>query len=141
SVELMGIASKLEGLPDVTRAGLVMATPANLGVLAEAGLADGTTAGARPSDLIVAVAAANESAAAAALARAAELLNENADGADEGSSDGGRAEPATTLRDGLSRLPNANLAVISTPGTYATAETLRALKHGLNVFLFSDNVS
>ena len=30
---------------------------------------------------------------------------------------------------------------ISTPGTYATAEALRALKRGLNVFLFSDNVA
>ncbi len=34
----------------------------------------------------------------------------------------------------------ANLALISTPGTYATAEALKALKRGLNVFLFSDNV-
>jgi succinyl-CoA synthetase alpha subunit len=34
----------------------------------------------------------------------------------------------------------ANLAMISVPGTYATAEALKALKRGLNVFLFSDNV-
>src|SRR4030095_6637203 len=33
-----------------------------------------------------------------------------------------------------------NLALISTPGPYATAEALKALKHGLHVFLFSDNV-
>ncbi len=33
-----------------------------------------------------------------------------------------------------------NLALISTPGTYATAEALKAVKRGLNVFLFSDNV-
>ena len=37
-------------------------------------------------------------------------------------------------------LGTANLALISTPGTYATAEAIKALKLGLNVFLFSDNV-
>jgi len=31
--------------------------------------------------------------------------------------------------------------MISTPGTYATAEAIKALKRGLDVFLFSDNVS
>ena len=37
-------------------------------------------------------------------------------------------------------LAGANLAMISTPGAYATAEALKALKRGLSVFLFSDNV-
>src|SRR5262249_13888621 len=32
------------------------------------------------------------------------------------------------------------LALISTPGLYATAEALKALKRGLHVFLWSDNV-
>src|SRR5439155_24812126 len=45
-----------------------------------------------------------------------------------------------TLGEALVELPDANLALVSTPGTYATAEALRALKRGLNVFLFSDNV-
>ncbi|MBO0851950.1 MAG: hypothetical protein J2P20_20990, partial [Pseudonocardia sp.] len=34
----------------------------------------------------------------------------------------------------------ANLALISTPGRYAAAEALKALRLGLHVFLFSDNV-
>ena len=38
SVELMRIAAEIERLPGVTRAGLVMATPANLAIVAEAGL-------------------------------------------------------------------------------------------------------
>ena len=41
SVELMGIAAQLEQLAGVQRAGLVMATPANLAVLAEAGTEPG----------------------------------------------------------------------------------------------------
>jgi succinyl-CoA synthetase alpha subunit len=37
--------------------------------------------------------------------------------------------------------PGANLALISTPGEYAAAEATKALRLGLNVMLFSDNVS
>ncbi len=33
-----------------------------------------------------------------------------------------------------------NLVLIATPGPYATAEAMKALKRGCNVFLFSDNV-
>ena len=76
SVELMGIAAQLENLEGIERAGLVMATPANLGVLAEAGLGGAVPDGAGPNDLIVAVAAADEPAAVAALTRAAGLLTE-----------------------------------------------------------------
>ena len=143
SVELMGIAAELERLPGVTRAGLVMATPANLAVLAEAGLAEAASDGARPSDMIVAIAATGEDVARAALERAAALLSTGAGGGDGRDGTGGTAaeQPPMTLRDGVDRLPGANLALISTPGTYAAAEALKALKHGLNVFLFSDNVS
>ena len=35
---------------------------------------------------------------------------------------------------------DASLALISTPGRYATAEALKALRHGMSAFLFSDNV-
>jgi FdrA protein len=136
SVELMGIAAQLERLAGVQRAGLVMATPANLAVLAEAGMAEAVAAGTGPNDLVVAVTALDRDAAQAALGRAAELLA-------AGTGDAGGApetRAAQTLGEGLAELPDANLALISTPGTYATTEALRALKRGLNVFLFSDNV-
>jgi FdrA protein len=136
SVELMGIAAQLEQLAGIQRAGLVMATPANLAVLAEAGLGEAATGGPGPNDLIVAVAAASDTAADAALATAATLL-----AAGTGDADGPQqTRVAQTLGEGLAELPDANLALVSTPGTYATAEALRALKRGLNVFLFSDNV-
>ena len=38
-------------------------------------------------------------------------------------------------------MPAANLALISTPGDYAAAEAMKALRLGLNVMLFSDNVA
>jgi succinyl-CoA synthetase alpha subunit len=52
----------------------------------------------------------------------------------------GEPRPPGTIAAALAALPGANLAIISTPGPYATAEALKALKRGLHVFLFSDNV-
>lgn len=138
SVELMGIAAQLERSPGVTRAGLVMGTPANRAVLEEAGLHHEAVDGAGPNDLIVALAAADDSAADAALALADELLR-NTGRQGPGEAAGARPLPAT-IADAIIELPDANLVLISTPGTYATAEALKALKRGLNVFLFSDNV-
>lgn len=37
--------------------------------------------------------------------------------------------------------PEANLALISVPGDYAAAEAIKALNLGMNVMMFSDNVS
>jgi FdrA protein len=132
----MGIAAQLEQLDGIERAGLVMATAANLAVLSEAGLSEAAGGGAGPNDLVVAIAANDAAAADAALDRAAALLV-----AGTGDADGPQqVRAAQTIAEGLAELPDANLALVSTPGTYASAEALRALKHGLNVFLFSDNV-
>src|SRR5438552_8715471 len=138
SVELMRVAAEIEQTSGVARAALLMGTPANKELMAEAGLleGDGTTAG--PNDLVVAVAAEDDQATAAALDQAARLLA----GAAEAGPASGAAErsPPPTIADGLAELPAANLAIISTPGPYATAEALKALKRGMHVFLFSDNV-
>ena len=136
SVESMRIAAEVQRLPGIARAGIVMATAANLAVLAEAGLLGESTVEARPSDLLVAVCADSEAAGDSALDWAAAAFA----GSNQPPADDRRAEPAATLHDALAEMPDANLALVSTPGAYATAEALKALKHGLHVFLFSDNV-
>jgi succinyl-CoA synthetase alpha subunit len=139
SVELMRVAAELERLPGVETAALLMATPANRELLARAGLLVGEAAEAAPNDLVVGVRAADQSAAEAALARVVELLA--GQGEERAEAAGGSAEAAPqTISAALERLPGANLAIISTPGAYASAEALKALKRGLHVFIFSDNV-
>ena len=135
SVELMRIAAELERLPGITRAGLVMGTASNRAVLQEAGLLSAVPASAGANDLIVAVAAGDAASADAALEQAATLLRGPAAEAGERVS-----FVPTTLAEAIATGP-ANLVLVSTPGTYATAEALKALKRGLHVFLFSDNVS
>jgi FdrA protein len=137
SVELMRIAAEVERLPGVVRAGIMMATEANLAVLADAGLLDRTGSAPRPNDLIAAVAAEDDAAATTALDQAERLLA----GPVRDRPSEHHTEAATTLHEALAEIPAANLVLISTPGTYATAEALKAIKRGLNVFLFSDNVS
>ena len=136
SVELMRIAAEIEGLRGITRAGLVMATPANREVLTEAGLLAEGARNAGPNDLVVAVAADDDGAANIALDRAAERLS----GTEEGPTADEARTSWRTIAEGVADLGGADVALISTPGTYATAEALKALKRGVNVFLFSDNV-
>jgi len=86
--------------------------------------------------LVVAVAAADPTAAERALGDAARLLDEQAAVA---APSGDRPAPLS-IWEAVAECPRANLAIISTPGAYATAEALKALKRGLHAFIFSDNV-
>jgi succinyl-CoA synthetase alpha subunit len=136
SVELMRIAAEIERLPGVIRAGLVMCTPANLAIVAQAGLDKGLDRDAGPNDMVVALAANDDAAAEMAFERTATLMR---GAAAEAAGEGQRFVP-TTIAEAVAELPDLNLALVSTPGTYAAAEALKALKRGMHVFLFSDNV-
>ncbi|MEO5939281.1 MAG: protein FdrA, partial [Candidatus Limnocylindrales bacterium] len=112
SVELMQIASEVESLPGVERAGLVMATPANREVLAAAGLLSAATDGAGPNDLVVAVAAADEAVADTAFERAeARLSGPGGDSAGDAAQTDKR-----TIAEAVAEREASNLVLISTPG-------------------------
>lgn len=136
SVSLMQLSAALARMPGVAQASAVMATPANLDLLREAGLMDAQVA-ASPNDLLVAVSGKPVAALEAALAAAIAAL----DKAPAPAAGGGPAALAPrSLQMALARAPQANLALISVPGDYAAAEAEKALRLGLNVMLFSDNV-
>jgi FdrA protein len=136
SVALMQLSSRLSALPGVRQASAVMASATNLALLCEAGLLAGDVA-AGPNDLLVALDGENETSLAAALAEAERAFD---DQATSGVGAERRREPPRSLEMGLDVMPAANLALISTPGDYAAAEAFKALRLGLNVMLFSDNV-
>jgi succinyl-CoA synthetase alpha subunit len=121
SVALMRIAREL-AKSDV-EASLMIGTPSNKALLKESGLLAKAGEGARPDDLIIAV---KGKGAEAALELAEKLLR-------SGSSASG---PATLPAE----LADANLALISVPGTFAAAEARKALERGQHVMMFSDNV-
>ena len=135
SVALMAISSALMAVPQITAASVVMATETNRENLRTAGLDDVTDA--RVNDLLVVVRG-EADACETALALADQLLAEQpVDNSDEG---GGRRAPAVSMQLALTADPSINLALISVPGPYAAAETLKALHAGLNVMIFSDNM-
>lgn len=137
SVTLMQISAKISALAGVQQASVVMATEGNLALLREAGLLDGEV-GASPSDLLVVLRAESDAAAQAALEETDRVLA----GGDGKTARRGPQEIAPrSLQMGLAAQPDANFALISTPGEYAAAEALKALRLGLHVMLFSDNVA
>src|SRR5262245_59718258 len=135
SVALMRLSREVARLEGVEDAALMMATPANKAILAEAGLIDPDGQSAGANDLILAVRAEGAEAAAAALAAAARLLE-----AKPGAGDAAIPKQPRSLRTALAAQPGANLALISVPGDYAAAEARKALGCGLDVMIFSDNV-
>jgi succinyl-CoA synthetase alpha subunit len=137
SVTLMQLAAQLRQREGIVQASCVMGTPANLQQLADAGLMlDGAQP--LPSDLLVVVSGDPE-ACAAALAAARETLLAAA-GTGQGSGAAGFTPPRSSLALGVAERPDANLALVSVPGAYASAEAMKALALGLHVMLFSDNV-
>ena len=136
SVALMRISRAVAELDGVEEAALMMGTPANREIMADANLLAADGEAARGGDLILGIRAVDDAAATAALAEAAELL---------AAPKGGAGELANwqprTLRAAVSTLPDANLALISVPGDFAAAEARKAIRRGLHAMIFSDNVS
>ena len=133
----MQLSARIAKLEGVQQASVVMATEGNLTLLREAGLFDGQV-DASPSDLLAVV---QGEAATARLAALEELESALSSVAETATGRGPQAIVPRTIQMGLLEQPGANLALISTPGEYAAAEALKALRLGLNVMVFSDNVS
>lgn len=137
SVALMRVSQQILALPGVTRASLVMGTAANKQILARNGLLSAELEKAQPSDLMIAVEGDTADAIDAALQQVAKLLAGSAPSAATGAAS---ESPPRSIGVAVSRADAATLAQISVPGPYAAAEALKALRSGLHVFLFSDNV-
>jgi len=135
SVSLMRLSSTLADRPGVREAAVVMGTEQNLDILREAKLYTSALDEVRPNDLVVALSTESESAGREAIEFALATLTENNDGVIEAQ------DAATAPRTVADAASLANFALISVPGQYAGAEALKALKQGLHVHLFSDNVA
>jgi succinyl-CoA synthetase alpha subunit len=135
SVALMRISQTVAGREGLARVSLLMGTPANKDILGQAGLLVPELAGAAPADLMILVEGDER-----ALAGALEAIETALAGGDARPSAGTVEIAPRSIAMGVERLAGATLAQVSVPGPYAAAEAMKALKHGLHVFLFSDNV-
>jgi len=141
SITLMLLAQEVKKQEGVEDVGAVMATTANLELLREAHLlpdnwstsSDAPTA----SDLFLAIRAVDDATADAALLAAERQLSARKE---QHTGSSLERQPVRSLEQALKRDPNANLAFVAVAGEHAWLEAEQALRHGLHVFLFSDNV-
>ncbi|MDE0532931.1 MAG: acyl-CoA synthetase FdrA [Albidovulum sp.] len=136
SVALMRISRSIGRLKQVDEASLMMGTPANREIMADAGLLADEGAAAGGGDLVIAVRAENSAAAKEALSTAIEQLQSPSQ-----KFASGEEWTPRTLRSAVSAFPSANVALISVPGEFAAAEARKAIRLGLHAMIFSDNVS
>jgi FdrA protein len=135
SVALMRLSREVAGLPDVIEAALMMGTPANQRILENAGLLADEGKAAAGNDLVLAVRARDAQAAKSALDAAALRLDKP-----RGPAQDTNAVNPRTLWGALRTMPDATLTLVSVPGAFAVAEAQKALRAGLDVMMFSDNV-
>ena len=135
SMLLMAATVTMDGCDGVSWAGAAMASARGLADLAAAGFTGGRLEGLGGNDLVLAVRADDDDAAAGALVAGWELLS-----TEQVAPAGGEDRPPTTIAQAVRRTEGANVAIISVPGEYAALEAHHALTAGLHVLLFSDGV-
>ena len=136
SVFLMRLSRDLGGIDGIYEAALMMASPSNKQVLKDAGLLSDQSATAESGDLILAINARD----AITAQDAADTIEPQITTQTRASVKNPVWQPKT-IRTAAKRVPEANLALISVPGSFAAAEARKALNNGLHVMMFSDNVS
>ncbi|MDP2966421.1 MAG: acyl-CoA synthetase FdrA [Pelolinea sp.] len=135
SVTLMSVAKELTAYPGVGDAAVIMGTESNISLLKESGLYSKEVEKATPNDLIITFSSPQELKEKIFI-ETDRLLNQKP------SSEAGAAEHRPrTIGSAIKAHPDLNMAVISVAGRYATGEAWNALRNGLHVLLFSDNVS
>lgn len=135
SVALMRMSRTIATGEGVEEAAMMMGTPSNREIMADAGLLADAGDVAGGGDLIIGIRAITSEFAEAALATAkAQLDQPSAEGG------GGEAWRPRTLRAAVKAAPDSNLVLISVPGEFAVAEARKAIRRGLHAMIFSDNV-
>jgi FdrA protein len=134
SLTLMRVSKNASEFEDVIHAVAVMGSDVNKEMLARVGLLTDEAKHASANDLVISISTKTDSNVKSTIDAIEKLLAEV-------------RSPTTTknlprtIESALEQLPDANLVVISVPGSFAKLEAERALQRGLNVLLFSDGVS
>mgnify|MGYP001817405195 CR=1 FL=1 len=133
SVRLMQASRAVQGAPGIDEALVAMATPLNLDLLGDMGFDAGPAKEAGPNDMIVAIRGADDDA----IAHALQVLDDSLQ-AEVAAEAGMLGAPTGHMVRSVAA--EADLALISVPGEFAFVEAMDALRRGLHVMIFSDNV-
>ncbi|GGI04244.1 FdrA family protein [Egicoccus halophilus] len=133
SVSLLQVSRRVADVDGVDKALVAMATELNLDVLASMGFA---VPDAGPNDLLVAIRTDDDAVLEAARAEVDAAL---AASQGTGSAGFGDAPPPRTVAAAV-RAGDVDLALVSVPGEHAFVEAMDAVRAGVSVMVFSDNV-
>jgi succinyl-CoA synthetase alpha subunit len=133
SVFLMVITDHIRSLPGIEEVAVMMGTKNNRDLMKKVGFSGPEIDSATPNDILICLRGKDEERIEKALVQIDEMLMRKP-----------RPEELEdvyrTLESAIRERPKTNLAIISVPGPFAAREARKALHHGLNVLLFSDNV-
>ena len=136
SINLMLLTNTINDLDGVTMSQIMMGTDANKDILNNTGLLTPEAEAASPNDMMIVVDSEDEQIMEEVLPAIDTFL------ADLSAKGDDKEKPAAaSWQEALTALPDANVALFSIPGEYGAAEMEKALKNGLHVFSFTDNVA
>jgi succinyl-CoA synthetase alpha subunit len=138
SVALMVITKELKKLPYIQEIIVGMGTDLNKELANNLQISNDEIKNLTPNDFFIAASASEEENKAAE--KIVNMVNELLNSRNEKNESKDEYKP-NTFNAALKYMKDANIAVISLPGKYAADEARKALKNGLNVMLFSDNVT
>ena len=133
SVFLMGINNKIMKVPGIVQSAVLMGSESNKEVLNDIGFSNDVIDHATANDLVVGVIAETQ--------EVVDTIKENIVNWLTVVRKQTSVVDIRSLREVIEKTPQANIVSISIPGEFAADEALKSIEAGLNVFLFSDNVS
>lgn len=138
SVFLMKISNEIDSLEGIEIATAMMGTDRNKDLMDKNNLVTEKVANANANDLVFSLRAESEDIVQEAMEKLDELLSSSLEKKENKSAN--KEVVFETIEDAVAYDDDYNLALISVAGDYAKYEAVKALKNGLNVMLYSDNV-
>ncbi len=136
SVTLMLFSSKLNTIEGVEQAAVMMGTDHNKELMKNSGiLTPEFAATVKSNDLVIGIRATTQEV----IDQAIKTLDEQFENKTKNVSS--EKVSYKTVEAAVKNTADLNFAIVSLPGRFAKAEAMKCLKNGMNVLLFSDNVS
>jgi FdrA protein len=137
SVSLMSLAAKVKKQEGVDEVVIAMATDMNKAIIAQVGLGLPQLDDASVNDLVIGVIAQTQER----VSEAFDFIQEQLSGGTKKGSSSQSEKVFSSIDDVLEDGQKPTVALISIPGQFAAREAMQALKHDMDVMIFSDNMS
>jgi FdrA protein len=137
SVSLMSLAAKVKKQEGIIEVVIAMATEMNKEIITKVGLSTVETEQTSVNDLIIGIIAISEER----VKEAFDHIDKQLLGGNKSSNSSDTEKIYTSIDDVLEDGLKPDVAIFSIPGQYVAREAMQALKEGMDVMIFSDNMS